>query len=188
MPIHGQLAGTGLATEFRSALWTTPPHSTLTTAALSTDTLYLSAFRVNRTTTIDCLGVEVTATSANTTAKMGIWNNGAYDLPGGLLTATTDLDTHTGNVLACSTLMTQGAVTLGPGTYWVGVAFQTATPAPTVRTTPTYAECIAQTSTLVIGATVRGTLTQSAVSGTLPDPPITNNVSGTSPLMFLRAV
>jgi len=189
MPLYPQPSPGAVTAQFRSTLWSTPPHVTRSTIVASTDLLFMTPLRIRQTVLIDAMGVEVTSVSANTTAKVGIWSStGNNDFPGALIAQTTDLDTHTGTGLVSSTNMTTNPVSLSPGTYWVGAVTQAATPGPTLRSMTASPEAIPISSGSIIGTVTRLGVGQTGVSGALPDP--ANPATGQSavPIVFLRAV
>lgn len=174
----------GVASIFRSGLYTSQLHTSRTTTNLVSllNYLHFAPIWVAQTVTVDRLGVEVTsAGSAGSVMRVGIYNNNS-GVPGTLAVSTSALATT-------STGLKEEAVSqqLTPGLWWLATVAQVA--GPTVRATATSSVGLPSPSAYVASANVYTTWVQASVTGALPSPAVASTTEATNivPVIWLRA-
>ncbi len=164
--------------------YVTFPHPSRTTATPIVGDQRMVPFLVARSCTADRLGVEVTTNAANSTARLGIYQEKAGgSVPGTVLVDTGALDTHTANGFVeqtCSQALVPGVI------YWF--AYKAETAAPAVRATAAALYSVPSTSSAaVIGTGLVGVFSQTGLAGNaFANNPTASSLVANMPLVWVR--
>lgn len=120
-------AGPGLAPVFEPGMWSVPPHTARSTAAINVGGMIVVPFWVTRQATVDAIGCEVTTAAVGSTIELALFDGFDQAASKVAQAATVGGDT----VTAWATAALPQPVELEPGLY--GVSVLTLGAAPTLR-------------------------------------------------------
>ena len=164
----------------KSGLYYSPGNS-MGTASPTLNLLYAIPYLIGKRTTIDLLAVDVTGTTANAIARLGVYEDTGEGYPGDLLVETSALDVDTVGVVSEAV-----SVELPAGFIWLAYVAQVATTAIRIFSATGVQFPIGVAAP---GSAMQIAYTEASVTGALTDP-FTSTVTtagGNMPRVYFRA-